>query len=165
MSLNIRPSNSIGKKIVSYRVKKPNDDDIDTDIPILESMNENIKRPDFLCGSTYKIKNPSSEHAFYITVNDYLLNAGTVDESKHPFEIFVNSKNMENFQWVLALTRLMSAVFRKGGNVEFLVEELNEVFDPKGGYFKKKVWMPSLVAEIGSVIKKHLSQSNPQSNL
>lgn len=149
----------INSKIVSYQVKKPDDVDTSTQepvLPLLESMNESIKRPEVLHGSTYKIKNPSSEHALYVTINDYLLNVGTADESRHPFEIFVNSKNMEHFQWVLALTRLMSAVFRKGGNMDFLVGELQAVFDPKGGYFKKGIWMPSLVAEIGYAINQHL---------
>jgi hypothetical protein len=82
---------------------------------------------------------------------------GTAHEERRPYEIFINSKNMEHFQWVLALTRVISAVFRKGGDACFLVEELKAVFDPKGGYFKKGgVFMPSLVAEIGCAIESHL---------
>jgi hypothetical protein len=93
----------------------------------------------------------------YITINDIMLNRGTPDEMRRPFEIFINSKAMEHFQWIVALTRIISAVFRKGGDVTFLVEELRSVFDPKGGYFKKGgKYMPSLVAEIGDVIESHL---------
>lgn len=149
---------TITQKIVSYKVLKPEDKlaAIEAAKPTLEVMHEKMKRPDVLVGSTYKIKNPQSDHAMYITVNDVVLNVGTEHESRVPFEIFVNSKNMEHFQWVTALTRVMSAVFRKGGDVVFLVEELQAVFDPKGGYFKKGKFMPSLVAEIGSAIESHL---------
>ncbi|MGQ0801399.1 MAG: TSCPD domain-containing protein [Pseudomarimonas sp.] len=120
-------------------------------------MHEQIERPEVLVGSTYKIKSPLFEHALYVTINDIVLNPGTKHESRRPFEIFVNSKNMDHFQWVVAITRIMSAVFRKGGDVTFLVEELKAVFDPRGGYFKAGgVYMPSIVAEIGAVIEDHL---------
>lgn len=120
-------------------------------------MHESVQRPDMLVGSTYKVKTPVSEHAMYITVNDIILNEGTEHEMRRPFEVFINSKNMDNFQWVVALTRLISAVFRKGGDTTFMVEELKAVFDPKGGYFKPGgVFMPSLVAEIGFAIEKHM---------
>lgn len=120
-------------------------------------MHESVKRPEMLVGSTYKVKTPMSEHAMYITINDIVLNEGTEHEMRRPFEVFINSKNMDNFQWVVALTRLISAVFRKGGDTTFMVEELKAVFDPKGGYFKPGgVFMPSLVAEIGHAIEKHM---------
>jgi hypothetical protein len=103
------------------------------------------------------VKTPLSDHALYITINDMVLNPGTEHELRRPFEIFINSKNMDHFQWIVALTRIISAVFRKGGDVTFLVEELRSVFDPKGGYFKKGgKYMPSLVAEIGDVIEAHM---------
>jgi len=120
-------------------------------------MHESFQRPERLVGSTYKVKTPMSEHAMYITVNDVILNEGTEHEVRRPFEVFINSKNMEHFQWVVALTRLISAVFRKGGDATFLVEELKAVFDPRGGYFKKGgVFMPSIVAEIGHAIEDHM---------
>ena len=120
-------------------------------------MHEKVERPEMLAGSTYKIKTPVSEHAFYITINDIILNPGTPYEKRRPFEMFVNSKNMEHFQWIAALTLIVSAVFRKGGDVNFLVQELKSVFDPKGGYYKKGgVFMPSLVAEIGYAVESHL---------
>ncbi|MEH6649516.1 MAG: NrdJb [Motiliproteus sp.] len=123
----------------------------------LEKVHEDLPRPEFLMGSTYKIKTPMSEHALYITINDMVLNQGTEHEQRHPYEMFINSKNMEQFQWVVALTRVISAVFRKGGDVTFMVEELKAVFDPKGGYFKKGgKFMPSLVAEIGEAIEHHM---------
>ena len=120
-------------------------------------MHERLERPEVLLGSTYKVKTPLSEHALYVTINDVVLNADTTHEQRRPFEIFINSKNMEHFQWIVALTRIVSAVFRKGGDVTFLVEDLRSVFDPRGGYFKKGGrYMPSLVAEIGDVIEAHL---------
>ncbi|MEJ2347538.1 MAG: NrdJb, partial [Gammaproteobacteria bacterium] len=120
-------------------------------------LTEELERPEMLVGSTYKIKTPLSEHALYVTINDIILNAGTPYELRRPFEIFINSKNMDHFQWIVALTRIISAVFRKGGDVTFLVEELRSVFDPRGGYFKKGgKYMPSLVAEIGDAIECHL---------
>ncbi len=125
-------------------------------------MHEKLLRPEGLeCleGSTYKIKTPLDDHALYITINDIILNAGTEHEQRRPFEIFINSKNMDHFQWIVALTRVMSAVFRKGGDVTFLAEELQAVFDPKGGYFKPGgKFMPSIVGEIGAVIEHHLQR-------
>jgi hypothetical protein len=120
-------------------------------------LHEKLMRPEMLIGSTYKVKTPLSEHALYVTINDIILNHGTENELRRPFEIFINSKNMDHFQWIVALTRIISAVFRKGGDVTFLVEELRSVFDPRGGYFKKGgKYMPSLVAEIGDAIECHM---------
>jgi hypothetical protein len=125
--------------------------------PNVVHMHEKLKRPPMLQGSTYKIKTPLSEHSLYVTINDIILNEGTEHELRRPFEIFINSKNMDHFQWIVALTRIMSAVFRKGGDVTFLLEELHSVFDPRGGYMKKGGrFVPSLVAEIGDVLEKHL---------
>ncbi len=151
-------------KIVDFAIKKdePEPEEVPAAAqavpePDLEQMNEHLDRPEMLFGSTYKIKTPLSEHALYVTINDIVLNAGTPHETRRPFEIFINSKNMDHFQWIVALTRIISAVFRKGGDVTFLVEELKAVFDPRGGYFKKGgKYMPSLVAEIGDVIENHL---------
>jgi len=120
-------------------------------------MHEKIERPEVLIGSTYKIKSPLVEHAMYVTINDIVLNAGTEHELRRPFEVFINSKSMEHFQWIVALTRIMSAVFRKGGDVTFIVDEMKAVFDPKGGYYKAGgVYMPSLVAELGMIVEDHL---------
>ena len=120
-------------------------------------MHERLERPEMLLGSTYKIKTPLSEHALYVTINDIVLNEGTEHELRRPFEVFINSKNMEHFQWIVALTLIISAVFRKGGDVTFLVDELRSVFDPRGGYFKRGgKYMPSLVAEIGDAIESHM---------
>jgi len=121
----------IEQKIVGYKIEKPATDDEATVI----HMHEKVDRPEVLEGATYKIKTPLSDHALYITINDIVLNPGTDHELRRPFEIFINSKNMDHFQWVVALTRVISAVFRKGGDVTFLVEELKAVFDPQGGYF------------------------------
>ena len=158
----------IEKKIVDYSVRK-NAEQADPQAPAANEaakapaednvvqLHEKLKRPDMLIGSTYKVKTPLSEHALYVTINDIILNAGTQNELRRPFEIFINSKNMDHFQWIVALTRIISAVFRKGGDVTFLVEELRSVFDPRGGYFKKGgKYMPSLVAEIGDAIECHM---------
>ena len=149
----------IKSKIVGYEVVKAEPVQAEADKPEnnVVQMHESVERPEMLLGSTYKIKTPLSDHALYITINDMILNEGTEHEQRRPFEIFINSKNMENFQWVLALTRVISAVFRKGGDCTFLVEELKAVFDPKGGYFKRGgKFMPSLVAEIGEAIENHM---------
>ncbi|MEJ1336814.1 MAG: NrdJb, partial [Candidatus Sedimenticola sp. (ex Thyasira tokunagai)] len=155
----------IEKKIVGYKVAQDEEEKVtETVVPVAEEpkdnivhMHEKVARPEMLFGSTYKIKTPLTEHALYVTVNDIILNHGTAHEVRRPFEVFINSKNMDHFQWIVALTRIISAVFRKGGDVTFLVEELRSVFDPSGGYFKKGgKYMPSLVAEIGDVIHCHL---------
>jgi hypothetical protein len=152
----------IDKKIVDYRVggkDEPQQEPAAVAEPEdnVVQLHEKLERPDMLIGSTYKVKTPLSEHALYVTINDIILNLGTPNELRRPFEIFINSKNMDHFQWIVALTRIISAVFRKGGDVTFLVEELRSVFDPRGGYFKKGgKYMPSLVAEIGDAIECHM---------
>jgi len=154
----------INQKIVGYKVmnKEPKIEKISEPLPevvVPDYLHEAVKRPELLLGSTYKIKTPQSEHALYITINDIVMNEGTEHEERRPYEVFINSKNMEHFQWVLGLTRVISACFRKGGDICFLVEELKGVFDPKGGYFKRGgVYMPSLVAEIGLAIENHMRQ-------
>lgn len=159
----------IEKKIVGFNVAKPEDEAAlakkveaekeekkPSEAKVVQ-MHEKLERPEMLIGSTYKIRTPLTEHSLYVTINDVVLNAGTKHELRRPFEIFINSKNMDHFQWIVALTRIISAVFRKGGDVTFLVEELRSVFDPRGGYFKKGgKYMPSLVAEIGDVIERHM---------
>ena len=159
----------IGNKIVSYDVAKEEENDqeaVAAEAAAAEEaqakadvihMHEKLERPEMLLGSTYKVKTPLSEHALYVTINDVILNEGTEHQLRRPFEVFINSKNMDHFQWIVALTRIISAVFRKGGDVTFLVDELRSVFDPRGGYFKKGgKYMPSLVAEIGDAIECHL---------
>ncbi|MGA7800257.1 MAG: NrdJb [Gammaproteobacteria bacterium] len=157
----------IDSKIVGYGVVKEEDParsetsaqpaEADKPVDNVVHLHEKLQRPEMLLGSTYKVKTPLSEHALYVTINDIILNAGTVHELRRPFEVFINSKNMDHFQWIVALTRIISAVFRKGGDVTFLVEEMRSVFDPRGGYFKKGgKYMPSLVAEIGDAIECHL---------
>ena len=158
----------ITKKITGYSVGKPDEVVAPSAGPVLAAaepvsevihMHERVERPEMLDGSTYKIKSPLFEHALYVTINDIVLNESTEHEARRPFEIFINSKNMEHFQWAVALTRIMSAVFRKGGDVTFLVDELKAVFDPRGGYFKTGgVYMPSIVAELGFVIEDHLKK-------
>jgi len=114
-------------------------------------------RPEVLEGRTYKIHPPTEAHALYITINDVVLDAGTPNEHRRPFEIFLNSKDMESFQWIVALTRVLSGIFRKGGNLDFLVEELRSVFHPNGGYWMPGgKWQPSVVAHIGDVLQRHL---------
>ena len=148
----------IDKKIVGYSVVDPStENQTNTEDNNIVQLGEPLDRPERITGSTYKVKTPVTEHAFYITINDVIMNEGTPEEHRRPFEIFVNSKNMDHFQWIVGLTRVMSAVFRKGGDVTFLIEELVSVFDPNGGYYKKGgKYVPSLVAELGQVVETHL---------
>ena len=158
--------NKIDKKIVGYSVKKPEEADKEpAKVERVENppgaevirMHERLERPEMLVGSTYKVKTPISDHAMYVTINDIILNEGTEFEKRRPFEIFINSKNLDHYQWIVALTRIISAVFRKGGDVTFLVDELKAVFDPRGGYWKPGgKFMPSIIAELGYIVEKHL---------
>src|SRR5947209_1845136 len=164
----------IDKKIIKYRVRKPDERPAESrttasaaEVDVFRDkngktakvirMHEKLERPEVLIGSTYKIKTPVSDHAMYVTINDIVLNEGTDYEQRRPFEVFINSKNLDHFQWIVALTRIISAVFRKGGDVTFLVEELKAVFDPRGGYWQPGgKFMPSTIAELGYVIERHL---------
>ncbi|MBV9552388.1 MAG: adenosylcobalamin-dependent ribonucleoside-diphosphate reductase, partial [Alphaproteobacteria bacterium] len=114
-------------------------------------MAQPLSRPEALPGQTYKITWPESEHAMYITINDVVQ-----DGRRRPFEIFINSKNMEHYAWTVALTRMISAVFRRGGDVSFVVEEMKAVFDPRGGAWMEGRYVPSLLAAIGDVIERHM---------
>ncbi|NOD36767.1 MULTISPECIES: adenosylcobalamin-dependent ribonucleoside-diphosphate reductase [unclassified Ruegeria] len=114
-------------------------------------MSEPLDRPQALEGSTYKLKWPDSEHAIYLTINDIVIGG-----RRRPFEVFINSKNMEHYAWTLALTRMISAVFRRGGDVSFVVEELKAVFDPRGGAWVQGKYIPSILAAIGGVIEQHM---------
>src|SRR5204863_4404603 len=114
-------------------------------------MKQPLARYEVLPGFTYKLKWADSDHAIYITINDILQ-----DGRRRPFEIFINSKNMEHFAWTVALTRMISAVFRRGGDVSFVVEELKAVFDPRGGQWMEGRYVPSLLAAIGEVIERHM---------
>ncbi len=114
-------------------------------------LSEPLERPQELDGNTYKLRWPDSPHAIYITVNDIVIGG-----HRRPFEVFINSKNMEHFAWTVALTRMISAVFRRGGDVSFVVEELKAVFDPRGGAWMEGKYVPSILAAIGGVIERHL---------
>lgn len=158
----------IDKKIVGYAVNQPGAEEEKPaktdyvregggDTAEVIRMHEKLERPEMLIGSTYKIKTPISDHAMYVTINDIVLNEGTEFEKRRPFEIFINSKNLDHYQWIVALTRIISAVFRKGGDVTFLADELKAVFDPRGGYWQPGgKFMPSIIAELGYVVERHL---------
>ncbi|MGH8253384.1 MAG: NrdJb [Steroidobacteraceae bacterium] len=162
----------INKRITKYRVRKPEDAAATAALAAVPEadmsthrdghrskvvqLHEKIERPEMLIGSTYKIKTPVTDHAMYVTINDILLNEDTDHERRQPFEIFINSKNLDHFQWIVALTRIISAVFRKGGDVTFMVDELKAVFDPRGGQWQSGHYVPSLLAAIGEVIERHL---------
>jgi hypothetical protein len=158
----------IDKKIVGYAVNKAEESEAEAPRPEFRRetidggaeiirMHEKLERPEMLVGSTYKVKTPISDHAMYVTINDIILNEGTEHEKRRPFEIFINSKNLDHYQWIVALTRILSAVFRKGGDVTFLVDELKAVFDPRGGYWQPGgKFMPSIIAELGHIVEKHL---------
>lgn len=141
----------IDSKITSYKVVVPNQEP--TAPPVQTGMHELQSRPETLVGKTYKFKTPESEHAIYVTINDIL-----IDDKWYPYEMFINCKNIEHFQWIVGMTRLISAIFRKGGEVKFIAAELQQVFDPKGGFFEKgKGYIPSVVARLGMIIEEHLN--------
>jgi len=154
-----RPNDVTGSVLSVSEEKKPEAPDVvakDDDEPMQPHgdviyMSEPLERPQALEGSTYKLKWPDSEHAIYLTVNDTI-----VGGRRRPFEVFINSKNMEHYAWTLALTRMISAVFRRGGDVSFVVEELKAVFDPRGGAWVQGKYIPSILAAIGGVIERHL---------
>ncbi|MFW8637568.1 adenosylcobalamin-dependent ribonucleoside-diphosphate reductase [Cribrihabitans pelagius] len=131
--------------------KAPHESDVDENGAEVVYMSEPLDRPQSLEGHTYKLKWPDSEHAIYLTINDIIING-----HRRPFEVFINSKNMEHYAWTLALTRMISAVFRRGGDVSFVVEELKAVFDPRGGAWVQGKYIPSILAAIGGVIETHL---------
>jgi len=119
-------------------------------------MTEPLERPQSLPGRTYKLRWPDSDHAIYVTINDIVQDAPGDRKIRRPFEVFINSKNMEHYAWTVALTRMISAVFRRGGDVAFVVEELKAVFDPRGGHWMEGRYVPSLLAAIGGIIEQHM---------
>lgn len=140
----------INKKIKSIKIV--NNDEIKKEEK--QSL-DIIKRPDELFGKTYKLKSPLAESAIYITINNIVIN-----EKFYPFEIFINTKSLQNQQWIITLTRLISAIFRQhatyNNDITFMIKEMKSVFDPSGGYLKKNKKIPSLVAEIADIIENHL---------
>ncbi|NBC32056.1 MAG: adenosylcobalamin-dependent ribonucleoside-diphosphate reductase [Alphaproteobacteria bacterium] len=119
-------------------------------------MTRPLDRPEDLPGKTYKLRWPDSDHAIYVTINDIAQDGAGGEKRWRPFEVFINSKNMEHYAWTVALTRMISAVFRRGGDVAFVVEELKAVFDPRGGHWMKGRYVPSLLAAIGEIIERHM---------
>ena len=142
--------NAVTGSVLSVSSESENTPEIDMGADVVY-INEPLSRPEALEGQTYKVKWPDSAHAIYITVNDLLLNG-----HRRPFEVFINSKNMEHFAWTVALTRMISAVFRRSGDVSFVVEELKAVFDPRGGAWVDGKYIPSILAAIGGVIEHHM---------
>ena len=134
------------------RVKRAEKKDSGDTGGVVHQMYKPLGRPGELPGKTYKLQWPESDHAMYITLNDIIDDSGRV----RPFEIFINSKNMEHFAWTVALTRMISAVFRRGGDISFVVEELKAVFDPRGGQWMHGKYVPSLLAALGEVVETHL---------
>ena len=142
--------NAVTGSVLSVSEASEDAPQIDTGADVVY-ISEPLDRPQALEGNTYKLKWPDSEHAIYITINDIILSG-----YRRPFEVFINSKNMEHFAWTVALTRMISAVFRRGGDVSFVVEELKAVFDPRGGAWMQGKYIPSILAAIGGVIEGHL---------
>ncbi|MEM8693817.1 MAG: adenosylcobalamin-dependent ribonucleoside-diphosphate reductase [Pseudomonadota bacterium] len=142
--------NAVTGSVLSVSETTETEPQIDTGADVIY-MSEPLDRPEALEGNTYKLKWPDSEHALYITINDLV-----IGQQRRPFEVFINSKNMEHFAWTVALTRMISAVFRRGGDVSFVVEELKAVFDPRGGAWMQGKYIPSILAAIGGVIEQHM---------
>lgn len=144
-----RPNDVTGSVLAVSEVSdKAPDIDAGADVAYIS---EPLDRPQQLEGNTYKLRWPDSEHAIYITINDIVIGG-----HRRPFEVFINSKNMEHFAWTVALTRMISAVFRRGGDISFVVEEMKAVFDPRGGAWMAGKYVPSILAAIGGVIERHL---------
>ena len=144
-----RPNEVTGSVLSVASEEKPKSEkEIDGEVIY---MSEPLERPDTLDGNTYKLRWPDSEHAIYVTINDIIVN-----DQRRPFEVFINSKNMEHFAWTVGLTRMISAVFRRGGDVSFVVDELKAVFDPRGGAWVNGKYIPSILAAIGGVLEEHM---------
>ena len=144
-----RPNEVTGSVLsAASEEKSSSDQEVNGDIIY---MSEPLDRPSTLDGNTYKLKWPDSEHAIYVTINDIIVN-----DKRRPFEVFINSKNMEHFAWTVGLTRMISAVFRRGGDVSFVVDELKAVFDPRGGAWVGGKYIPSILAAIGGVLEEHM---------
>jgi hypothetical protein len=152
----------VTKKITAYRVKSETNTPV-TEKPeiALETIHEGLKRPDVLHGATYSIKHPDKARSLSVTINDMVLNEGTENEQKRPYEVFIQSHSADDAQWVMALTRISSALFRKGGDVKFIADELKSVNDPTqaGNYVVRgKGFMPSLVSHIGEIMGNHFER-------
>ena len=144
-----RPNEVTGSVLsVASQEKSKSEKEIDGEVIY---MSEPLERPNTLDGNTYKLRWPDSEHAIYVTINDIIVN-----DQRRPFEVFINSKNMEHFAWTVGLTRMISAVFRRGGDVSFVVDELKAVFDPRGGAWVNGKYIPSILAAIGGVLEEHM---------
>ncbi|MBL6840389.1 MAG: adenosylcobalamin-dependent ribonucleoside-diphosphate reductase [Rhodobacteraceae bacterium] len=144
-----RPNEVTGSVLsVASEEKSKSEKEIDGEVIY---MSEPLERPNTLDGNTYKLRWPDSEHAIYVTINDIIVNG-----QRRPFEVFINSKNMEHFAWTVGLTRMISAVFRRGGDVSFVVDELKAVFDPRGGAWVNGKYIPSILAAIGGVLEEHM---------
>ena len=144
-----RPNEITGSVLsVASEEKSKSEKEIDGEVIY---MSEPLERPNTLDGNTYKLRWPDSEHAIYVTINDIIVN-----DQRRPFEVFINSKNMEHFAWTVGLTRMISAVFRRGGDVSFVVDELKAVFDPRGGAWVNGKYIPSILAAIGGVLEEHM---------
>ena len=144
-----RPNEVTGSVLsVASEEKSKSEKEIDGEVIY---MSEPLERPNILDGNTYKLRWPDSEHAIYVTINDIIVN-----DQRRPFEVFINSKNMEHFAWTVGLTRMISAVFRRGGDVSFVVDELKAVFDPRGGAWVSGKYIPSILAAIGGVLEEHM---------
>ena len=144
-----RPNEVTGSVLsIASEEKSKSEKEIDGEVIY---MSEPLERPNTLDGNTYKLRWPDSEHAIYVTINDIIVN-----DQRRPFEVFINSKNMEHFAWTVGLTRMISAVFRRGGDVSFVVDELKAVFDPRGGAWVNGKYIPSILAAIGGVLEEHM---------
>ncbi len=157
------PAVKIDQKIVGYSVVQPKAEEPPAPVvpvePNIIKMHEDFERPETLRGSTIKLKSASLDHSMYLTINHIVLNEGTAHESVRPFEVFVNTKDPASQPWIVALTRMISAAWRKGGDYAFVIDELKAVHDPRGGCFLGGgVYVPSVAAHIGLAIERHLQE-------
>lgn len=147
----------ISQKIIGFSIVEQAAGPAKVEQTKLQTVSEELELPDELPAMRYRLRTPLSTSAVYILISDIILNEGTPFERRQPVEVFINSKDNSAFQWVTTMTRMISAILRKGGEVAFIVEELKSIHDPNGGYMAKGgVWVPSLVAEIGGILEKHM---------
>jgi ribonucleoside-diphosphate reductase alpha chain len=115
--------------------------------PPLPMAVEVMERPRILQGRTYKLKWPQTGDNWYITIT----HRGGV-----PFEVFITTKVAAHAEWVQALSILLTAVLRRGGDVKFLITELQGIHSASGGQYitEQRKFRHSQVAAIGGVIEE-----------
>jgi len=113
---------------------------------VTEETFDNVRpRPDIVPGNTHKVKWPTTGDNIYITVTN-------VDGE--PLELFIKHQDSSIGEWTDALSRMVTGVMRRGGDLRFIVDQLSKVGSTSGGAFVDGVYRPSVVAAIAGVVEK-----------